>query len=449
MMKHLSFTIILCLLAVFLFALSSECYAESYAYIPNRAGNTVSVIDLSDNTVIKTIGVGGSPTGVATDVVGGYVYVTNYADDTVSVISILFNDETTRIDVGDGPLGVVASSDGTYVYVANSLDDTVSVIKGGSFLTDIDVGLNPTGIGVTASGAYVYVANNGDNTVTVISTEDEDGNEEFTIEETIDVDDLDLMEGPYGVALSPVGSYVYVTNNVSNTVSVISTSSNELSNTIDVDDDGLGEGPLGVAVSPNGAYVYVANNSSNTVSVIMTSDYSVVETVDVGAGPWGVDVIYGGHFVYVANSLDGTVSVISTEFDENDELSVTATVNVGTSPAGLGRFITGTVPEPPTDLTATSVSNSQIDLSWTDHSDDELGFRIERTIYGGVYQEIDVVDANVTSYSNTDLRSYTTYYYRVHAYNDAGDSDYTNQAYATTEEEESGCFISTVLNRPF
>jgi YVTN family beta-propeller protein len=378
--------------------------------------------------------------------VGGYVYVTNYADDTLSVISILFNAETTRIDVGDGPLGVVASSDGVYVYVANSLGNTVSIIKEGSFLMDIDVGLNPTGIGVTPSGAYVYVANNGDNTVTVISTEDEDGNEEFTIEETIDVDDLDLMEGPYGVALSPGGAYVYVTNNVSDTVSVILTSSNALSSTIDVD-DGLGEGPLGVAVSPNGAYIYVANNSSNTLSMIMTSDYSVIETVDVGAGPWGIDVTHSGDFVYVANSLDGTVSVISTEFDENSELSVTATVNVGTSPAGVGRFISGTVPESPSDLTATSASPSQIDLSWTDHSDDEYGFKIERATYGATFQEIDVVDANVTSYSNTDLRSYTTYYYRVRAYNNAGDSDYTNQAEATTEQEESGCFISTILSR--
>jgi len=448
-MKYLSFIFMSGLLALFLFTTSSECDAASDAYIPNQTANTVSVIDLSDNSVIETIDVGGSPTGVAMDVKGGYVYVTNFADDTVSVISSPFHAETTRIPVGNGPLGVVVSPDGEYVYVTNSQDDTVSVLKGTSVIETIAVGDNPLGIAVTPYGEYVYVANNGDNTVTVISTEDDDGNEAFTIEKTIDAEDLELMEGPYGMAASPGGSYVYVTNNVSDTVSVIYTYDHTILSTIDVD-DGLGEGPLGVAASPGGSYVYVANNSSNTLSVVSTSSYTVETTVDVGAGPWGVDVRNSGDFVYVTNSLDNTVSVVSTEFDDDGELSVTDTVIVGTTPVGLGRFIGGAkVPEPPTDLVAESASAFEINLSWTDNSDDEYGFKIERTTYGGIYKVIAIVDSNVTSYSNAELSSYTTYYYRVRAYNDAGDSDYTNEALATTTQEESGCFISTAVKGSF
>jgi YVTN family beta-propeller protein len=448
-MKYLSFIFISGVLVLSLFMTSSECGAANYAYIPNQTDNTVSVIDLADNTVIETINVGEGPTGTAMDVKGSYVYVTNFDDNTVSVISIPFLSETTQIPVGNGPFGVVWSAEREILYVADSLDDTVSVIKSSSVITTIDVGDNPLGITVRPDGRYVYVANNGDNTVTVISTEDEDGNEEFTIEKILDLNEEGMGEGPFGAAISPGGSYVYVTNNLSGTVSVIYTDDNEVTSTIDLNEEGLGEGPLGVVVSPLGSHAFVTNNLSDTVSVISTNSFTVETTVDVGAGPWGVDASNSGDLVYVANNGDNTVSVISTESDEDGAFSVTDTVIVGTTPTGLGKFIGGTVPKAPTDLVGTTVSPFELNLSWTDNSDDEYGFKIERKRYGGIYAQVATVGANVTSYNDTELSSYITYYYRIRAYNDAGNSDYSNQVAATTAQEESGCFISTAMRGSF
>jgi len=117
-------------------------------------------------------------------------------------------------------------------------------------------------------------------------------------------------------------------------------------------------------------------------------------------------------------------------------------------------------PTAPSGLSATTISSSQIDLSWADNSNNETGFKIERkTGASGTYSQIDTPGANVTSYSDTGLSEAITYYYRVRAYNGAGESDYSNEASAATLSSPSnnggssgssggdggggGCFIAT------
>jgi hypothetical protein len=92
-------------------------------------------------------------------------------------------------------------------------------------------------------------------------------------------------------------------------------------------------------------------------------------------------------------------------------------------------------PAAPSGLSATAVSSSQINLAWTDNSNNEDGFRIERGPDGSTWTQIASVGAGVTSYSNTGLSASTAstaYHYRVRAYNAAGNSGYTGPASATT-----------------
>jgi transcriptional regulator CtsR len=91
-----------------------------------------------------------------------------------------------------------------------------------------------------------------------------------------------------------------------------------------------------------------------------------------------------------------------------------------------------TVPNTPTALSAEPVATTQINLSWTDASNNEAGFKIERSLDGVAFSEIGQLDANITRYSNTGLTKSTTYYYRVYAFNRLGNSDYSNTVNATT-----------------
>jgi hypothetical protein len=81
-------------------------------------------------------------------------------------------------------------------------------------------------------------------------------------------------------------------------------------------------------------------------------------------------------------------------------------------------------PGQPTNLRATVVGGSRVDLQWTDNAYNESGFRIERKI-NGVYTQIATAGANVTRYADTGLSATANTSYRVKAYNSVGDSDYS------------------------
>src|SRR4029450_6618698 len=93
-----------------------------------------------------------------------------------------------------------------------------------------------------------------------------------------------------------------------------------------------------------------------------------------------------------------------------------------------------TLPAALSSLTATAASGTQINLAWTDNSNNEDGFRVERCQGAGCsnFTEIATVGPNVVSYQNTGLTAGTTYQYQVRAYNTAGNSAYSNTGSATT-----------------
>jgi len=95
-------------------------------------------------------------------------------------------------------------------------------------------------------------------------------------------------------------------------------------------------------------------------------------------------------------------------------------------------------PDTPSDLSATAASNSSINLKWTDNSNNETGFMIERMTGGGTFSEIITVGPNVTEYNDPGLIQATIYQYIVRAFNEAGSSNYSNEANATTQGDTSG-----------
>ena len=114
--------------------------------------------------------------------------------------------------------------------------------------------------------------------------------------------------------------------------------------------------------------------------------------------------------------------------EQNSEYSNTARASTTMNP-----------PSAPTALTATAVSAGQINLAWADNSTNEAGFEVERCAGSSCtnFSTVAETGANVTSYSNGGLAASSTYRYRVRAFNDSGDSAYSNIAQATTAAASS------------
>jgi len=96
-----------------------------------------------------------------------------------------------------------------------------------------------------------------------------------------------------------------------------------------------------------------------------------------------------------------------------------------------------TVPLAPTGLSATTASATQIDLSWTDASSDETGFKIFRN--GTELTPSPKVSAGTTTFSDTGLTCNTAYTYTVKATNANGDS--TAAATTPASTTTSACVV--------
>jgi YVTN family beta-propeller protein len=112
--------------------------------------------------------------------------------------------------------------------------------------------------------------------------------------------------------------YAYISNGVSNTVTVLDLVYLRQDHTLQV-----GTQPSALAANPVRNEVYVVNTQSASVSVIDVESNRVVATISVHRLPRSIAVDATGHRAYVANSGSNTVSTL--DLDRRREIGVAGT----------------------------------------------------------------------------------------------------------------------------
>lgn len=357
---------------------AAPAWGDSYVYVANLHG-TISQFGRSDGQAPNppvvgglvplspaTVNVPGSPYGIAVaegDAAdppyhGTFLYATNggfvgrVSQYQLGLGGLL--SATTSVEAGGLPRGVAVARNGNSVFAANQGANTASqfLLEPGapSFLPmspgEVAAGSSPAGVAVGPAAAYV--TNRAGDTVSQYSLSVYEGGDS-----TCDGPGCALAlspksppavatgDSPFGVAVSPNGRSVYVTNAGSNSVSQYAADGAGALSPKSPATIATQSIPLGVAISPDGRSLYVANQGSDSVSQYTVDASTGVltpkspATVAAGGEPTAVAVSVDGKSVYVTNLDDGTVSQYVVGGDGALTPMKPATVKVGTEPYAI------------------------------------------------------------------------------------------------------------------
>jgi hypothetical protein len=178
--------------------------------------------------------------------------------------------------------------------------------------------------------------------------------------------------------------------------------------------------PTLASISPN------IGNRLQTLNVVFTGTNFISGVSSVS---FGTDITVNSTTVNSATQITATITIGADAALGARNVSVTNAVpGGGTVTLNNGFTVSGpTIPTAPSNLVAEAISASEINLSWTDNSNNEDGFRIERRT-GIEDVRFFTVGPNVTNYQDRGLNPGTRATYLVFAFNAGGDSPPSNSA---------------------
>jgi large repetitive protein len=160
------------------------------------------------------------------------------------------------------------------------------------------------------------------------------------------------------------------------------------------------------------------------VKFTLTEPLSITTMVPHGCGVYGspisVSLTAGVHNIKVLYFENGGGECLDVRW----RLGSGSTVTIPDS-AFENNFVFPNGPNPPSEFDLRiAISFDQINLAWTDNSNDETGFELYRRAAGqSIYQLTGTPSANTLSFNDVGLLPSTTYYYKILSRNNNGVSN--------------------------
>ena len=288
------------------------------------------------------IQVGGFPTGLSLDPATDTVYVGNGTDDDLSLITGRTCDSAVTtgcaqhlvaVTAGTDPIGSVVDPTTNTIYAINASSDSVAVIAGGtcdaanttgcsSTPTLINVGQGPEFAALNPATRTLYVANYDSGTVSVVNLRACNASDVKGCGAAV-VGVVHAGSDPFAVAVDVPSDTVYVTNNGSDTVTVINgrtCNGTTKAGCVATHREYVGLSPGGITVDERTNTVYVADETSSDVAMFSGATCDALNTTKcglhayrlaIGNGDRGIAVNELTDSIYVANTRADTVIVFS------------------------------------------------------------------------------------------------------------------------------------------
>jgi len=334
--------------------------AQEAAFVGHNGGSDLSVIDLSTNTVSRTIATGGQVNqfDIMPDLSMLYVVVPGLG---VQIIDPVTDIVVKTIPITGSIFGCRITPDGSYAFVTRGDPPTVFVIDTATntIVEELPTVANAVYLDITPDGSKVYVATSRIFLDSIISVID--------VATLSIMDVLDIGEYPAEMKVTPDGAYVYVSNEFANTVTILDTTTNTVVNTLPV-----GSGPRGLAFSPDGAWAYVITVYDTSMTIIDTAAQAVDHSVSLAGGrPFWIAVTNNGQTGYVTKYLSQSVAV----FDLATE-TITTEIPLSGSPYDIALADDPSNPCPVGDLNGDGVVNlSDLAILLAHYGDTESVYR--------------------------------------------------------------------------
>lgn len=325
---------------------------REYAYVANGGSDTVTVLDVVNLRVDRELAVGRNPVALAASPTRNEVYVVNEgapgANGSVSVIDAERNAVAATIAVGRRPLSIDVDAEGARAYVANSGSNSISVLdlKARREVAQWKTGGEPVAARIAPDGKSLVVANYQSGSVATMDPSSGSVRAVFSdcpgAASPVILPDstktfvacsagrqvmaialagaqnrprrpdalealMDVGRAPVDLALKPDGGEIFASNSLSDSVSEIYNSTDEVGDTYTI-----GADPVRSIVSRDNALLYVANLHSQEVTVYSIDDGRRIGAIHVGDGPAAMAFSAAGHLLFVADSRSGDVAVVRT-----------------------------------------------------------------------------------------------------------------------------------------
>jgi YVTN family beta-propeller protein len=339
---------------------------REYAYISNGSSNTVTVLDLVYLRQDRTLQVGANPTNLAVNPVRNEIYVVNTQSGTISVIDAETNRIVATIPVHRLPSFVSIDPTGHRAYVANSGSNTFSILDldRRREITVAGTGEQPDVDRISPDGRSLVVTNRGSNSVSVfdvppynpadtheprphlraafpgcpgasdvvilpdsskafiacssghqvmaVSLAAAPGSGSARQNPALMIDHmltlLDVGKLPVHLAMKPDGGEIFVSNFGSDSISEISTPTNEVGGTYTI-----GSGPVCGIVSRDNGTLWVANFGADSIALYSIDDGRVEPVgIHTGSAPAALAFSDDEHILLAADAHSGDVAVIRT-----------------------------------------------------------------------------------------------------------------------------------------